>query len=213
MGAQQTDNAFISITSGAALEPHRRVKLNSSNKAVYAGAGEDWIGVTQDRVAAADEPVLVKLKNGAGTFLMTASAAITAGARVYGTANGKIDDVADGACVGIARAAASGDNSEIEVMPEVVNGDNIFALQRTVTSGEAAANSNNGRADIDTGFGAAPALVIVMVTDASTKIQNSGYVIDTATPGAGVVRIDGIAAGLQLDQDDVINIIALRSLI
>lgn len=118
MGATQTDTPFISITSGEALEPWRRVKLNSSNKAVYAGVGENHIGVTQNRVDAADLPVNVKTRFAPGTFKIECSGAVAIGADVFGTASGCIDDVAGGPCVGVARTAGSGAGSEIEIMPK-----------------------------------------------------------------------------------------------
>lgn len=107
-----------------------------------------------------------------------------------------------------ALSAATTAEVDLEVQP---TGAYDFRDAHTVTSGEAAANSGNGRADIDTGFGVAPTGFSVQVIDASSGAQNTGYVVSALTGGdLGKVRIDGVAAGVQLDENDVIHLIAWR---
>lgn len=117
--SQQVENATIALVAGAALEAYRRVKLDGTGQAVYAGAGEPAIGLTAAK-AASGAKVGVRLLNGAGTFKAVASAAITQFALVYGTASGKVDDSSianPGSGLGIALEAATADNDVIEVMP------------------------------------------------------------------------------------------------
>ena len=110
------DSSIITLTAGEALAANRRVKL-SSGTAVYADAGERCIGVTQ-AIAANGDPVAVKLWAQSGTVEVEATGAITAGAVIYGTADGKIDDaVAGGPQIGVAKTAASGAGGLVEVVP------------------------------------------------------------------------------------------------
>lgn len=110
------DSSIITLTAGEALAANRRVRL-SSGTAVYADAGERCIGVTQ-AIAANGDPVAVKLWAQSGTVEVEATGAITAGAIIYGTADGKIDDaVAGGPQIGVAKTAASGAGGLVEVVP------------------------------------------------------------------------------------------------
>lgn len=111
---QQTEIGFKTFTAGEALEAFRRVKLSSGN-VVYAGAGEEFIGVTQDKVASGD-PVNVALRASARTYKMVAAAAVTAGAVIYGAASGKVDDAASGVAQGTALEAATADLDVIECL-------------------------------------------------------------------------------------------------
>ena len=117
--SQQTMEATISLQAASALAIYRRVKLDSSGYAAYADAGEPAIGITQ-AAAASGAQVAVRLLNGAGTFKMTAGAAITALKPVYGLASGKIDDAVVAGLshsLGIALEAATADGDVIEVLP------------------------------------------------------------------------------------------------
>lgn len=114
--SQQNEAGFKTFTAGAALEPWRRVKLDSTaDQVVYAGAGEAFIGVTQDR-AASGSPVSVKLVTAPGTFeICCASSVATSGTAMYGAANGKVDDAVIGSIQGYVNGTVSGDGSVKEI--------------------------------------------------------------------------------------------------
>ena len=65
--SQQTEGNFKAFQAGSALASFRRVKLNSSIQAVYAGAGEDNCGITQQDVNSGDN-VTVALESPGRTF-------------------------------------------------------------------------------------------------------------------------------------------------
>ena len=52
----QLESPVMTVLAGEALEPYRRVKLQSTNDktVIYADAGEEAIGVTRDRIASGD---------------------------------------------------------------------------------------------------------------------------------------------------------------
>ncbi len=101
-------------TATAALAAYIRVKL-VSGEVVVAGLNEVAIGVTLANVAAGGL-VPVRLFNSFGTAFMTAGAAITRGAAVFGAASGKIDDTGVGPAIGYAEEAATADGDVIEVL-------------------------------------------------------------------------------------------------
>lgn len=109
----------VTFVAGEALEKYRRVKLYGntvgSREVVYADAGEDYVGITQEK-AAINESVCVLIP-GSGTFLCESAGAITAEATVYGANDGKIDDTVSGDPIGTALEAASGAAVMIEVVP------------------------------------------------------------------------------------------------
>ncbi|MEO1277951.1 MAG: DUF2190 family protein [Planctomycetota bacterium] len=81
--------------------------------------------------------------------------------------------------------------------------------RHTVTAAEAALNSNNGQVDIDTGFGVAPTAVNVQVRTVTTGRLKTGFDVELLTGNdIGKVRIKGVAAGTQLDENDVIEFVA-----
>lgn len=108
------DHQVKTYTATAALEPYIRVKLDAG-EVVVAGLNEVAIGVTLARVAAAGL-VPVRLLNAFGTCWMTAAAAITSGAAVFGAALGKIDDTGVGPAIGYAEEAATAAGDIIEVL-------------------------------------------------------------------------------------------------
>lgn len=84
-----------------------------------AGLADVPFGVA-DRVCTAAGDVLgVILRSGQGTIPCIANAAIVAGAVVYGTANGKIDDAAGTGAIeiGVAVQAATAAGDVVEVIP------------------------------------------------------------------------------------------------
>lgn len=117
--------------AGADLEAYRRVKLSSGN-VVYAGAGESFIGVTTHK-AANGTPVSVAFRSADRSYKLVAAGAVTAGAVIYGAANGKVDDAASGTAQGTALEAATADGDVIECLLDngaagSINGDAV-ALQ------------------------------------------------------------------------------------
>lgn len=89
---------------------------DSSSQAAIAGLAAQPIGVSVNEAFNAGEPITVRSLN-APTFKAKAAGAITAGAIVYGRADGEIDDVSTSSAVAVGRAleAASGAGSIIEV--------------------------------------------------------------------------------------------------
>ncbi len=85
--AVQGHGTDITLVAGADLSASQflAVKLNSSGRAVLAGAGEDAVGVLQSK-AGAGLPVTVRV---AGITKFIAGDAIAAGARVASDADGK----------------------------------------------------------------------------------------------------------------------------
>jgi putative effector of murein hydrolase len=112
-----TDNGVKTFTATTALERARRVKLSSGygNAVEYAAAADDYIGVTLD-AAAITEPVAVKIKRASqGTVEVEAAGVITAGATIYGAADGKVSASSTGTDkFGKALEAASGSGAVIE---------------------------------------------------------------------------------------------------
>ena len=115
----QNNTGFQTFQATAvALAANVRVLLDSNGLISVAGATDAWIGVTTDAVVASGYGT-VKLRNAPGTQLVTASAAITRGARLYPTAAGKVDDAAGtGNFTGLqAITAATADGDVIEAVP------------------------------------------------------------------------------------------------
>ena len=117
--SQFVDTPTKTYPVATAIGKYIRVKLNGSGKLAVAGLTDRAIGVTCDETFAADENVTVALMSKQGTMKMTAGAAITEGAVVYGLASGKIDDADGGSAVihGVALEAAAADGDIIEVLP------------------------------------------------------------------------------------------------
>jgi hypothetical protein len=107
--------------TNSALATSVRVKVDSNGLISAASATDPWIGVTVCDIAASDYGT-IKLRNASGTMLVTASAAISRGSRLYPTANGKVDDAAGtGVFTGlVALEAATADGDIIEAAPSDV---------------------------------------------------------------------------------------------
>lgn len=117
MATIQNDSGFASFTAtAAAIALGARVKLNTAREILVAGATDIAIGVTVAPVAASGIGT-VKLFNAPGTFIMIASAAIAAGAQLYPTAAGKVDDTGTTALPLVAVQAAAADGDLIECAP------------------------------------------------------------------------------------------------
>lgn len=114
--SQFNDVGLKAFTCGEAIPQYTRVKL-SAGKVVKCGATDKMIGITTRNTFAADEDVTVALVSKAGTVKATASAALTAGAYVYGKADGKVGPSAAGSFVqGIVLEDASGNGAIVEMI-------------------------------------------------------------------------------------------------
>lgn len=117
--ADYVDPGYRTFVAGGALGRHLRVKL-TTGKLALAGVGATdnlvELGTLEDAAFADGDVCNVSLRNKQGTVKMVAGGSITAGASVYGAANGKISTTASGSPLGIALTGASGDNSIIEVL-------------------------------------------------------------------------------------------------
>lgn len=102
------------MIAGAALVAFRHVKPDSSGNAVYAGAGENGVGVTM-QPAASGEAVPVKYWNSSGTFRVSMASSCSAGDALYSAASGQISTTSSGTTRLLAMEASSGSGSEIEV--------------------------------------------------------------------------------------------------
>jgi phenylpyruvate tautomerase PptA (4-oxalocrotonate tautomerase family) len=118
--ATQNDSGFKTFqATSSAISKARLVKLSSSNLISVTGDENLAIGVTLEDIEASGYGA-VKLFGSPGTFFVTASAAITAGAKLFPAASGKVDDATagTGATLGlIAQEAATADGDIIEAIP------------------------------------------------------------------------------------------------
>jgi len=108
-------SGVLTFEAGSALLAHRRVKMSGA-AVVYAGLGEDAIGVTET-AAASGAQVAVKILGVPGSVEVTAAKVLAAGAVLYGAALGKVSDASSGSAIGLAKAAATGDGSLVEMVP------------------------------------------------------------------------------------------------
>lgn len=117
--SQINETGVKAFTAGGALAIHLRVKL-TSGKLAAAGVGvtDELLEIgTITQAAFADLDIRpVRLRTAAGTTKMVASAAISAGAAVYGAAAGKIATTVSGTLLGVALEAATADGDIIEVV-------------------------------------------------------------------------------------------------
>ncbi len=99
----------FTIISGEALEADRLVKISSS-EVVYADAGEEPIGLTEQAVADATLVAMYPLRG--NIEKVTGSKAITAGLAIYVAADGKVSDAAVGKQIGILLTAITADGGK-----------------------------------------------------------------------------------------------------
>ena len=117
--SQQIDGPTITRQAGEDLIAFRRVKISGST-VVYADAGDAGIGTVQAAVDySEDANAAIRLDN-AGTSKMTASGAVTAGAKVYSDDDGKITATKSDYTVGFAIEAATADGDIIEILPATI---------------------------------------------------------------------------------------------
>jgi hypothetical protein len=112
----RVSGAVKTYPNNSAIAPFLRVKL-SAGYLVAAGAADDELGILEGRTFATDTVGAVRALVPTETVRMVASGAISQFADVYRAASGKITATPNGKRIGIAMEAASGDGSQIEVLP------------------------------------------------------------------------------------------------
>lgn len=113
---QTSDNGRLIRPCAAATTERLRVHLNSSGQWAISDAVTRCWGSAERTTSAAGETLAAALRTKEGTLPMVASGAITAGARVYAAASGKV--ASTGSVVeGIAGNATTADGDWIEVLP------------------------------------------------------------------------------------------------
>ena len=125
--SQQTEGNFKAFNAGVALASFRRVKLNASMQAVYAGVGEDNFGITQQDVNSGDN-VSVALESPGRTYKVTASGAITKGSLIYADLNGKVSATVNGTPLGVALETTTADGDVFEAFLGYTQQDNAEQL-------------------------------------------------------------------------------------
>ncbi|MFO1461880.1 MAG: capsid cement protein [Verrucomicrobiota bacterium] len=112
MNTTENKTGYKALPAAVAIAEGQRVKLNGATWDVAAAADASPGVATHG--AAAGEELTVKLFNAPGTFVMRANAGIVAGAQLYPTANGNVDDAGTTPLGLIAMEAATAANDLIE---------------------------------------------------------------------------------------------------
>jgi hypothetical protein len=152
----------ITITAGAALELGQRVKISSESNGMLtcaaAGAGELHVATMLQGCASGD-PGPATLR-GLGITLMLAAGAIAAGARVYGAAAGKVNDVPVGECLGVALTPSTADGDQIAVLESATQATGSLDTVEAHTAGDTLTALESG--SVHTNTGAAGTITIVL---------------------------------------------------
>lgn len=116
----ETRTGIITLPhDGTALAKYLRVKWSGTALAAASGT-EEAIGTLADTVLSGDTKAQVIPNNVGGSRKYVAGGAFAIGAKIYGAASGKVDDVVGSNVeVGQALEAASADGSIVEVLPTV----------------------------------------------------------------------------------------------
>jgi len=117
--SQFNPSGLQTFTAGAAIGANIRVILTAGKLAIAAAGTTDYgneLGTTEHAVFADGDLCTVRLRNAPGTRKCVALTAFAAGAALYGTAGGKVDDVSSGTQLAIAIEAAGALNDVVEVM-------------------------------------------------------------------------------------------------
>ena len=127
--AYENDGPFT-IVSGEALAADRLVLLSSST-AMYSDGGEEPIGVTKDNVAITT-PVTLQPLNGC-IRKVTGSKAISAGAAIYATTDGKVSDAAVGTQLGILLEAITANGGKAAaILWGPRGGNDLFSSHKSI---------------------------------------------------------------------------------
>jgi len=110
MAVEVTGDTFTVVALGA-VGAHLLVKYDGA----LAGVGDTPVGVTQNASFAAGDGQTIRDLKSAGIHKCTVASSCLIGAQLYVAAGGKLDDVANGAPIGVAIEAASANNSVIGV--------------------------------------------------------------------------------------------------
>ena len=135
--ASQNETQFLTFIAGAALEPWRFVKMSGATDrtVAYCGAGEDPVGVTQERVAI-NEKVSVRSILALGTFKIEASEAMaTLNALIYVAASGKAALTGTDKPMGRVLETASADGSIVEYVPVPTDENTAGGTATSVVTG------------------------------------------------------------------------------
>ncbi len=97
--------------------PYLRVKLSGDHTVTVAGINDEAIGVARNAAPTAGDPVAVLMLDKQGSMPFVAAGAISQNAVFYGAASGKVSATQNGAPLGKALEAASGNNSQFEGIP------------------------------------------------------------------------------------------------
>jgi hypothetical protein len=186
--SQMNETDVLSLTAGGTITAFNRVKLDGSQQAVVAGAGEEAIGIALDDAVITDR-IAVKVFKAGATVKVIASGAVTVGATLYAAASGKVTSTAQGPRIGVALAAASGNNSVIEMLWLPSAGD-IATVGYTAIAADGVA----GYYDFATGLAATPSWYQLLVYNGST---GAARVITTLvwTTGTARATVASLATG------------------
>lgn len=205
------------MTTSGTLRVHRGdglpMKWTNTGSAIGARALvvmlSGLVGVAQADIAAstAADPTGVLLTAGVYEIAKATHAttkAFVAGEAVYwDAANNRVDKAGTSGAVYLGQCYKSAGSTEAVMWVDLNARPKMNFSNITVSSGQAAANSGDGQADIATGLAVRPSWFDVKVVDASTGLMNVGYVVDPTTV-PGTITVKGISSGLQLDAGDII---------
>lgn len=182
---QHVDAPVKTFQAGGAIGRRIRVKLNASNQLAVADSTDtDWIGVTEQEAFAANEWIPVRLRTAQGTFVFTASEAVTASDALYAAASGKVA-TSGTVLVGEALEDASGDGSEFEglVSPAAVLG----AIARSALTQDDLAEYVVKLSDCK--------VHDAMATTLTGTANNDDMAYITGTPGTDAPTLQGVDFG------------------
>lgn len=125
-------NDPITITAGADLEPHRRVKFNGTAW-VYADANDEHAAVTGDAFIPSGRTGAAWARNADGLVPIEAATTLSAGATCYGAADGKVSSTVAGVHVGVVITApvAAGNDAVVLTRQSVARTEAAYAYPAT----------------------------------------------------------------------------------